>query len=309
MQDNIPNHRHERWIAALEATGRYRVLRRVAPRLDLQVGGDPSPVRRGLIVSIAATGPDPGCDEVLELAMLPFAYCRQTGKVHATSSPYHGLRQPSRPLPQDHLARIGLTEKELAGREIEVGAIEPYADEADLVIAHGAALVRPFAEALALSFADRAWACSMTQIPWHAEGHDSHGLAWLAMANGLYFGDGRPLDQCHALLSLLMGPLLSSGGPPLQMLLSDARRPSYRIWADAAPDTARAAMRQRGYRCHRPTRDRPETWSIDVPAGRLNDETRWLHREIYNFPFHLRIERLTARTRYSCQWSDDDDRM
>jgi len=302
------SYEYERWAATLESTGRYRVLRRVEPRADLQIALNPSPIRRGLIVSVATTGPHAGYDDVVELAMLPFTYCRDTARVYATGQTYSCFHQPARPLPLEVSWRTGLTEKDLSGAEIDADTLEPYADEADIVIAHGATMVRPFLEGLAQPFSDRCWACSLTQVPWRDEGYQSADLAWLAMESGLYLEKLRPCDQSHALLAVLMRPMLRSGNSPLGTLLWQARRNTFRVLADNTPLAAKFALQDRDYGWFVDASGSNRFWYREVSADRLNQEITWLHDEVYAYPYPVRSERVTARTRFSTRWLTDFDR-
>lgn len=57
----------------LNATGNYRVLRRLAPlsRYSDPNGGE---TRRGLYIDLETTGLDAHRDEIIEIAMVPFSY-------------------------------------------------------------------------------------------------------------------------------------------------------------------------------------------------------------------------------------------
>ena len=57
----------------LEATGDYRVIRRLKPR-PRTVPPPGTPLRLGLVVDVETTGLDPQRDEIIELAMTPFNY-------------------------------------------------------------------------------------------------------------------------------------------------------------------------------------------------------------------------------------------
>src|SRR3546814_2417440 len=63
----------EALAAQLNASGNYRVLRRLLPR-TVVTAADGTPTRTGLFIDVETTGLDHQKDEVIELAMVPFTY-------------------------------------------------------------------------------------------------------------------------------------------------------------------------------------------------------------------------------------------
>ena len=59
----------------LEASGYYKVQRRLRPRRFV-TPADGTATRMGLFVDVETTGLDPQKDEIIELAMVPFTYGR-----------------------------------------------------------------------------------------------------------------------------------------------------------------------------------------------------------------------------------------
>lgn len=57
---------------ALDASGQYRILRRLPSRSIIEQP-DGSEMRQGLFLDVETTGLDPAKDEIIELAMVPFA--------------------------------------------------------------------------------------------------------------------------------------------------------------------------------------------------------------------------------------------
>ena len=89
----------EAMARTLEASGTYRVLRRLA----LHITVDPPPgqvTRQGLVVDVETAGLDAACHEIIELAMMPFTYGLD-GQIYAVGEPFHGLRQPAEPIPAE----------------------------------------------------------------------------------------------------------------------------------------------------------------------------------------------------------------
>jgi DNA polymerase-3 subunit epsilon len=75
--------------AALEASGEYKVLRKLTPRTTI-LPPDGSPTRRGLFVDVETTGLDATRDEIIEVAMVPFTYGLD-GRVFEIQPPFHGF--------------------------------------------------------------------------------------------------------------------------------------------------------------------------------------------------------------------------
>ena len=64
----------EEMASALEASGDYKILRRLVPRAHLNTPS--GPVRTALFVDVETTGLEPTRHEIIELAMVPFTYER-----------------------------------------------------------------------------------------------------------------------------------------------------------------------------------------------------------------------------------------
>jgi DNA polymerase-3 subunit epsilon len=71
---------YEAMAAALDATDRYRVLRRLGSRSIIEPY-DGSATRLGLFVDVETTGLDPTRDEIVELAMTCPEACGASGNV------------------------------------------------------------------------------------------------------------------------------------------------------------------------------------------------------------------------------------
>ncbi|MEO7221122.1 MAG: exonuclease domain-containing protein, partial [Devosia sp.] len=150
--------------ADLEATGDFKVLRRLKPRRVLHPY-DGSEVRRGLFVDVETTGLDHRVDEVVQLAMVPFRFGRD-GTVFDIEAPYDGRRAPTVPFSPGAISVNGLSSDDLVGCDLDLFTIEKLLLKADLIASHNAGFDRPFVEKVVPSFALRPWGCSMTDVDW-----------------------------------------------------------------------------------------------------------------------------------------------
>jgi DNA polymerase-3 subunit epsilon len=219
----------EEMAALLEASGRYRVLRRVSAHEPLDVPVD-TRTRVGILLDLETTGLDPLRNEIIEMAMLPFTYGLD-GTVYAVGHAFSQLRQPTIPIPPAVTKLTGLTDEMVAGRSIDPAEVAWFIEPAALVIAHNASFDRRFAEAFCEAFVAKPWACSLHGVDWAAEGFEGSRLGYLAMKHGLFFDGHRAVHDCEATLQILARPLLRSCVTGMARLLENARRPSWRIWA------------------------------------------------------------------------------
>lgn len=277
----------------------FRVLRRVPDIARWPLAPASSNLRRAVFIDTETTGLDLDEDDVIELAMVPFDYDRDSGAIVAVhvDAALSALRQPSRPIPPQSTAVHGITDNEVAGKAITADEIAAVLDPAHLVIAHNAAFDRPMLEKLWPIFETKHWACSLADIDWRTEGLGSSKLDYLLMRQGWFFDDHRALADALAAIFLLTLPLPRSGTRALARLLASARRP---LRAVRALDTAfeqRAALKARGYRWDGGTAGRAKAWwtLTDNPQAEID----WLNAEIYKHPRDIPIMDVPATRRYS----------
>lgn len=288
---------HESAIQALEATGNFRVLRRLGQRAPV-VPPPGASLRRAIFLDVETTGLDPARDEVIELAMVPFTY-GDDGTIYEIGEAFQAFREPTNPIPAEITELTGITNEMVAGRSIDPAAIAAFAGPAVLIVAHNAAFDRIFAEGLCDVFTTKAWACSVMQVPWKEEGFPGTRLAYLASHMGFFFDSHRAVEDCRAAVELLSRPLPKSGRSAFSALLAQARRPSWRIWAEQAPYDLRNTLKARGYRWNDGTNGKPRSWWVDVLDEQHDAELQFLAREIYQREIDLRPIRITAFDRFS----------
>lgn len=96
----------EAMAAALEASGEYRIVRRLEPCPTLPA--PPADTRLGLVVDVETTGSDVRGDEVIELAMVRFAYSPD-GEVLGVIDTFQGYHEPTRPISAEITALTGIS--------------------------------------------------------------------------------------------------------------------------------------------------------------------------------------------------------
>lgn len=287
----------EGMVAALEATGEFRVLRRL--RTVQSRCPPPGCFRRGLFVDVETTGLESDVDTVIELAMVPFGYTVD-GDVVWIGDEFAALRDPGRPIPGQISRLTGITDAAVAGKAIAVADVDALVGSADLIVSHNAEFDRGFCEIIWPVFRGKPWACSLREIDWAGEGFEGAKLGHLAAAFGFFFSGHRAAEDCLAGIEILGRRLPSSGRTVLSALLASARRPSIRIFAEKAPFKTKQVLKTRGYRWHPGSPSRPRCWYVDLPEDRLDGEIAFLRTEIgILFGSSIPTIRLTAYERYS----------
>jgi DNA polymerase-3 subunit epsilon len=287
----------EAMARTLEASGRFRVLRRLDAVTHLH-DGDPATCRLGMMLDLETTGVDPRRDEIIEFAIVPFHYDGE-GRLVAVGEAFSRLRQPKNPIPQEITRITGITDAMVAGQTVAPAEVAAFIAPAALIIAHNAQFDRRFAEAFSPAFALKPWACSMSQVDWRAEGYEGTKLSYLATQCGFFHQGHRATSDCLATLEVLGAPLPIGGVTGLSRLLQSARRASWRIWAENSPFELKDVLKARGYRWNGDPGPAPKAWYIDVDEADRDAEIAFLRAEIYRGEIDPLTRRITAFERFS----------
>lgn len=300
MRDRDPE--LEALAARLEASGDYRILRRLrrAPRVER--AALPDGAREALALDLETTGLDPTLDVPIEVGLVRFAYDGE-GRILGVTDALEALEDPGRPLAPEVVRITGITDAELAGQRFPDAEVARVLDGVGLVVAHNAGFDRPFAERRWPAFADKAWGCSLREVDWRdAEGYEGGSLGSLLAAHGLFFGAHRAVEDGYALVELLGRTLPSSGATAFGLLRSSALRSTVRLWAVGSPFDAKDRLKARGYRWNPDAK----AWWTEVADDALDEERSWLRTDVYprgRMP-ELPSVRVDARLRYSARVPD-----
>lgn len=282
---------------ALEATGDYRVLRKLQQRRMI-TPPDGGPIKNGLFVDVETTGLDPDRHEIIELAMVPFTYSKD-GRIFTIGESFHQLQEPREPISAEITTITGITQEMVTGHKLDAQAIETFIEHADLIVAHNASFDRRFLENFSPAFEMKPWACSIQQVDWRSEGFEGTRLGYLVAGAGYFYDRHRAQNDCYAAIELLAKPLPSSGAPAFKQLLENARKATWRIWASYAPFELKDTLRERGYKWNSGGNGTLRAWYTDVTEDMRDTELAFLQNEIYHREIDLPMRRIDAYTRFS----------
>lgn len=292
-------------IRIVEAQADLRLLRRVPAPGAWSLNAGSGETRRGLFVDSETTGLDPESDEVIELALLPFEYERETGVIVSVdhAGALSALRQPSKPIPAESTLIHGISDEMVRGQVIDDARVRAIVEPAHIVLAHNAGFDRPMLEKHWPVFEDKHWACSLEEIDWRGEGLGSARLDYLLWARGFFHEGHRALSDAEAALFLLTLPLPRSGRVALEMLLANARLPLWLVRAENTAFEQRASLKARGYRWDDGGGKRVKAWWI--MSNEPQSELEWLRSDIYGDEGSVRVLKVPATKRYSSRvWEE-----
>ena len=281
----------------LEATGNFKVLRRLIPRTPT-----PAPAgytdKVGVILDFETTGLDLAKDEIIETACVKFRYSA-ADEITGVSDVFQSYNEPSIPIPALVTDLTGITIEMVAGHRIEVAALEAFVADASIIIAHNAGFDRKFAERLSPIFEHKHWCCTQAEIDWRKHGYGGAKLSYLLADFGYFHNAHRAIDDCHALVEILAHTLPATARPAFAELIDRARRTTVRIWAERSPFELKDALKARGYRWNDGTDGRTKSWFIDVAEDKRETELSYLRKEIYQREIGIECRAMTALDRFS----------
>jgi len=276
----------------------FKVLRRLV--IPEQINWVENPiVKNGLVVDVEATGLSLEDDDVVQIGMLPFSYDAASGKilrVHKDRA-FVGLREPAVPMSAEASLITGITDEDLAGKQIDEAKVTSLVAGADLIIAHNAAYDRPMVEKLWKCFEAKPWACTLVDVDWLAEGFTAGKLDYLGMQFGWFYDGHDALTDCEACLALLTRTLPKSGQLVMNALRDSAQRQEHLVRAVGADFDRKEQLKQRRYHWRAQDPHFGKFWwtiTDDLPG-----ESAWLQNEIYRDKRAVSASPVPATMRFS----------
>jgi len=285
-------------ITMLEATGDYRIVRRLKP-VEQYCQDSGAQKHIGIYLDTETTGMNPDKDSIIEIALVPFEY-DDAGNIYRVFSAYNALQDPGFPIPH-HITEIThITNKMVKGQAIDWKKVTYLLKDVSIVIAHNARFDRPFVEKALSDFENLPWGCSINDINWNEEGYEGVKLEYLAYKHGFFYEGHRATIDCQAGIEILNATLPLSGETALKRLLDNAQHVEMRLWAKGAPFDKKDELKNRGYRWSSGEDGQPKAWYTHIPMDKYVDELQYLSTSIYSEKIHeLPTKRIDAKLRYS----------
>lgn len=233
---------------------------------------------KAIFLDVETTGLKSEEDEVIEIAIIPFVYNKNTSEILAILKPFNELQEPSIPISPEITKLTGITNEMVKGHHINKDKLENIIKDANLIIAHNANFDRPFTEKLSTIFSKKIWACSVEDIDWSLANFENKILGYLCMQAGFFYEKHRAIEDCYAALQLLKTIKFMDNTTAFSHLLTSARKNRYRLWACHSNYNQKDILKERGYRWN----DSKRTWYIDIIEDALETEESFLTKEIYN---------------------------
>lgn len=307
--DAAPHVELEALALALELHHDCRVIRKFVPKTHYHLG-TPAGLSRGIILDTESTGTDIRVDKIIELGMILFEFCPDTGKVYRVLDTFNQLEDPGMPIPAGATAVNGIVDEMVAGKSIVDAEVASFIKDVDIIIAHKSDFDRPMVERRFPFFADAAWGCSLRQVDWNAEDIGSHKLDYITYRLGYYYEAHRAEADCAALLEALQRPLPVSDGLALKQILERSAQQSHRIRALGAPFDKKDELKKRGYSWGDGTDGNEKAWYLEVPASDYDAEIAWLKQNVHSGKgFRVAVETVDALNRFSIRNGDRQSKM
>ncbi|NLY75670.1 MAG: DNA polymerase III subunit epsilon [Firmicutes bacterium] len=162
---------------------------------------------KAAFIDVETTGLNPAYEEIIELAIVLFAFHRETGEIMGIIDEYTGLREPSRPISRSAFLVHRISKRDVRGKTLDHSKIENLISRADFLIAHNAEFDKGFVGKMFPAALSKPWYCSMNGIKWYRKGFASKALQNLLTAHRIRVDRshraGADVRACLMLLSLM----------------------------------------------------------------------------------------------------------
>lgn len=249
-------------------------------------------------------------DEIVQLSMVKALVNKKDGSVIQVEGYYNSYQEPAASLSDETWANMkklsGIVPEMLTGQTINQFEVSAFLHDVDLIVAHKANFDRPMMENNLTEITDliksKAWACSLSEIPWADYGFSNSKLDYLLFRVGYAYEAHRADIDTLALMQLMDSEIEVDGQviKPMKVLYDYSVMATVKVWATSAPFDAKDLLKTRGYAWHDGSNAGDhKAWAITLPENKLNLELDYLNREIYRRVVSLPVDKMTALQRHS----------
>jgi DNA polymerase-3 subunit epsilon len=247
------------------------------------------------VIDFETTGVEDN-DKAIEIGAIRVEYDMDTGQLGAILDRYSALEDPGFPLPENIVKLTGLTDEDVAGKRFDDETIQGLIESCQLVIAHNAEFDRGFAERRFEFMKDRAWACSIKDIPWAAYDIGSAKLEFIAFKNGYFYSAHRAVADAEVTAGMI-GHTFADGTTGLWHLLQKAREQQFRVWALDAPFDLKGMLKDRGYAWKDTPGRSKKSWCVETPDA--DEEVAFLKERIFKRGGQILVEKIGRNNRFT----------
>lgn len=137
------------------------------------------------IIDVETTGLCKETDELIELAIILFAFKPKEHVFLGVVDSYTGLREPKTPISAEATRVHGLTKYDVKGKTLNRQRILKLGEQADFFVAHNASFDKGFVEKEFPELYAKDWYCSMSGVRWHEQGFQTRDLQGLLSAHNI----------------------------------------------------------------------------------------------------------------------------
>lgn len=257
---------------ALDASGDFRVLRRLPHLHELWVASSPVAGRATQLAVIDSETTGLGdSDRMIEFAMVKMALDGD-GQLCDITYPIEGVEDPGAPLRPTIVTITGLDDAMLADQRFDEIVLRDQLADVDAIVAFNAGFDARFWRAR-FPWITQPWICAQRDIDWHAQGYTERSQTALLAAHGFFYEAHRAAPDAWA-LAILLATQAHDGRTIAANLVDGARRTTHRVRAAGAPFACRDDLKEAGYRWDAKAR----VWWTDIEPDLLDAELAMLEK-------------------------------
>tara|TARA_Y100000590_G_scaffold424431_1_gene531334 strand:- start:989 stop:1858 length:870 start_codon:yes stop_codon:yes gene_type:complete len=244
-------------------------------------------------LDLETTGLNKNEDKIIELAVKIAAIDNKSKQLLGILDEYQGLQDPKELIDEKITQINGITNEMVKNQEIDWDTVQRILEKSDLIVAHNAGFDRIFMDRYLSLSKEKIWACSVNDIDWNSRGFKSKGQELLCIWHGYYFESHRAMSDVDALIHLVTHDSYADN-PPINDLIKNAYKPTYKICAINSSFEKKDALKANGYFWNSEER----YWWKNISLDDAENEKIWLADNVYEDVFKGTFSELPIVDKY-----------